>query len=92
MTEILTEVMRKREEQLEGLKNLFIKVFDDYYQKYKELPNLASEKDVSIFVSSRPEVWRTIQKQDLVLNDVAKIVLEILEEEKKKLEIKEKAA
>lgn len=92
MPEILKEAMQKREEQLKGVKNLFVKIFGDYYDKYKELPNLVSEKDISIFVSSRPEVWRTIQKQDLVLKDVAKIALEILEEKKRKLEIKEKAA
>ncbi len=89
MTEISKEIMKKREEQLEGLSNLFTKVFDEYYKKYKEFPNLKNENDVNIFVAGRSEIWHTIQGQDLVLSEVARIALKVLEEKKRKIEIGE---
>lgn len=90
MAEISKEIMRKREEQLEGLRNLFTRVFNEYYEKYRELPELEDESDVNRFVNARPEIWRTIQKQDLVLRDVARIAQEILEEKKKEIARKQK--
>jgi hypothetical protein len=90
MTEFSKEIMKRREEQIEGLKNLFMKVFDEYFAKHKELPELKTERDVDVFIGARPEIQRVIHKQDLVLNDVARVALEVLGEKKKSLESKEK--
>jgi len=90
MAEVSKEIMRRREEQLEGLRNLFGKVLGEYYEKNKELPNLVSDKDVDVFIGARPEIQRTVHKLDLVLSDVTRIALEVLEEKKKVLESKER--
>jgi hypothetical protein len=92
MTEVSKDIMERRAEQLEGLRNLFVKVFDEYYAKHGELPNLMSDKDVDNFVIGRPEIQRTIHKQDLVLREVARVALEVLGEKKKNLESKDKQA
>jgi hypothetical protein len=90
MAEFSKEIMAEREEQLEGLKNLFDKVFDEYYFKFRELPKLTDQQSVNVFVQGRPEIWRSITKLDLVLDQVTEVALEVLESKKKEIEQKGK--
>lgn len=87
MSEVSKEIIKRREDQLRGLENLFTQVFTDYYESYGELPKLATQTDVDVFVQGRPEIWRTVQRQDLVLTDVTKVALEVLDKMRKSKEI-----
>ncbi len=86
MGEVSKELMRKKEEEVEGLKNLFKKLFGEYFEKHNEYPPLYSgnivedARRVNQFVGSRPEILRSIQSLPAVQNMVVEVALDVLKD------------
>lgn len=86
MGEVSRELMRKKEEQAEGLKNLFAKLFGEYFEKHHEYPPLYSgnivedTRRVNQFIGARPEILRSIQNLSSVQSMVVEVALTVLKD------------
>lgn len=86
MGEVSKELMRKKEEEVEGLRNLFKKLFGEYFKKHHEyLPlysgNIVEDaRRVNQFVGSRPEIQRSIQSLSSVQSMVVEVALAVLKD------------
>jgi hypothetical protein len=86
MGEVSQELMREKERQVEGLKNLFRKLFGEYFKKHHEYPPLYSgniiedTRRVNQFIGSRPEILRSIQNLPSVQSMVVEIAIDILKD------------
>ncbi|MFA5413724.1 MAG: hypothetical protein WC348_04275 [Patescibacteria group bacterium] len=85
MNEVSKDLMREKQEQVEGLKRLFEKLFGEYFEKHREYPPLRSgdlvedTRRVNQFIGSRPEIMRSIQGLPSVQNIVVETALDVLE-------------
>jgi hypothetical protein len=76
---IFTELQERREKQLSGLRMAFELSFREYASKSGgKYPDLKTDKDVDSYIGARRELWNSIQRLDMVLKDVTRIALEVL--------------
>jgi hypothetical protein len=86
MGEVSRELMREKDKQVEGLKNLFTKLFGEYFEKHNEYPPLYSgnivedTRRVNQFVGSRPEIQRSIRNLSSVQGMVVEVALDVLKD------------
>ena len=86
MGEVSKDLIREREKQIEGLKQLFKTLFGEYFKKHNEYPPLYTGdlvKDASRvdqFIGSRPDILRSIQSLNAVQDMVVKTALDVLKD------------
>jgi len=78
---LFVELQTKIEDQRKGLEGAFRKSFEEYAKNNRgEYPDLQTSKDVDSYVGARRDLWNSIQHLDMVLRDVARTALKVLDD------------
>ncbi len=88
-SKIFTELQERREQQLSGLEQAFKKSFREYWEDRKkkdgkgQYPDLETDRDVDNYLLARTILSDSVHRMDMVLRDVARVALKVLEELKR---------
>jgi hypothetical protein len=86
MGEVSKELIKKREDQREGLERLWKKLLTEYFEKHHEYPPLSAgdrvqnSRQIQQFIGSRPEISRAVANLDMVQDLLTEVALEVLKD------------